>query len=78
MKLEKIWREILKNSGRSFFLENGESFLYTIRDDSLYLEKNNWKISKEDIAAAIEYDSVSRTENKKLSYIYAILSQINE
>lgn len=68
----------MKNSGRAFFLENGERFSYTIKDDCLYLEKNNWKISKSDIAAAIKYDSIARTGNKKLSYIYAILSQISE
>lgn len=74
-----IFDMIKKNQGKPFHLENGETFFYTVNNDEIFIKQKNWKISRSDIEAAVKYQksiTPKPSDSKKLSYIFAVLEQI--
>lgn len=79
MDIDKIWIKILENEGKSIQLDNGDAFIYRVAGDNIYIDSNNWRVSKSSLETAIKFRhkySKNKSSSDQVSYIYAILNNL--
>jgi hypothetical protein len=80
MSIEKVWSELKRHEGESFYTKKKFEFTYTINDKFLISSRTAYRLYKSNFEKAIEYfpdtsPSELNAENiRGHSYVYGLLS----
>ena len=79
MIINEIWDEIVRKSGSTITLYGENSFTYTVFEDSIFIPKANWRITKSEIEIASEKLNnpvFAKNAENSSSYVYAIIFSV--
>lgn len=79
MSINEIWSEIARKSGSTVTLKDESSFTYTVFEDSIFIPKANWRITKSEIEIALEKlnnPAFAKNAENSSSYVYAIIFSV--